>query len=84
MQWRTTNITLGAKFVTFLFKILGISHHNWTNASLQIDAIHRFGEHIVYTFTIHTSDNNKKEYCTKQFRYAHLTISAKNELKYFN
>ena len=39
------------------------------------------GNILVYTFTLHTSDNNKEEYCTKQFRYAHLTISANNELK---
>jgi hypothetical protein len=39
------------------------------------------GNILVYTFTLHTSDNNKEEYCTKQFRCAHLTISAKNELK---
>ena len=39
------------------------------------------GSILVYTFTLHTSDNNKEEYCTKQFGYAHLTISAKNELK---
>ena len=38
------------------------------------------GNIIVYTFMLHTSDNNKEEYCMKQFRYAHLTISAKNEL----
>jgi hypothetical protein len=38
------------------------------------------GNILVYTFTLHTRDNNE-EYCAKQFRYAHLTISAKNELK---
>ena len=40
------------------------------------------GNILVYTFTLHTSDNNKEEYSTKQFRRARLTISAKNELKF--
>ena len=39
------------------------------------------GNILVYTFTLHTNDNNKEEYCTKQFRRAHLTIYAKNESK---
>ena len=40
------------------------------------------GNILVYTFTLHTSDNNKEEYSTKQFSRAYLTISAKNELKF--
>jgi hypothetical protein len=34
------------------------------------------GNILVYTFTLHTNDNDKEEYSTKQFRRAHLTISV--------
>jgi hypothetical protein len=39
------------------------------------------GNILVYTFTLHTSDNNKEEYSTKQFRRAHFDDICKERVE---